>query len=320
MRSILLRAYNYFYSTNELCPGTLRTKSMVQWTVFGIMRRTLRFLFRLYMQVYKLMGRYPDPLKGRKDIVVSLTSFPKRIGLVWITIDSLFHQKVQPGSIRLYLTNVEFPEGRRSLPKRLLAYERLGLEIHFCEENLMPHVKYHYAMQELPDDALLITVDDDLHYYPQTIEYLVQLHEQYPDCVCSNRVKSIPFQEGKPIHYDEWPLLFSPVPPSINHLALGYGGVLYPVHLFKGAKEMFDTAMIKKLSLRADDLWLKVMETRLGIPVVNGPYLIPGISVLGSQEVSLMSVNTGSEGLNDVQWAQMEEVFHQNELLLHAKD
>lgn len=83
--------------------------------------------------------------KFRDDsVIVSMTTFPARIGYVHLAIKSLLHQTVQPGKILLWLAkdqfrNVEIPEQLRAL----CAY---GLEIRYCDEDLLAHKKYYYAM------------------------------------------------------------------------------------------------------------------------------------------------------------------------------
>ena len=95
---------------------------------------------------------------------------------------------------------------------------------------------------------------------------------------------------------------------SFCYLALGVAGVLYPP-LNYGAKGMFVIDDIKKLSFRADDLWLKMHETMCGIRVTSGCYYCVGPTVEGTTAITLMSSNNG-EGLNDVQWSNMCNHYH----------
>lgn len=97
-----------------------------------------------------------------EDLIVSLTSFPVRIGKLDRVIRALFEQSLQPRKIVLYLSLDEFPD--RVLPKQLTALEDDRFEIRFVEGNLRPYKKLLYALADFPE-ASIITVDDD-NLYP----------------------------------------------------------------------------------------------------------------------------------------------------------
>lgn len=104
-----------------------------------------------------------NPQKREKKIIVSLTSFPKRISYVWLTIRSLLCNTCQPDNVVLWLSEDQFPKGMRSLPKKLRKLVEYGLEIRFVKGDIKSHKKYYYAYQEYKDELVLL-VDDDLIY------------------------------------------------------------------------------------------------------------------------------------------------------------
>ena len=120
--------------------------------------------------------------KRKERIIVSLTSYPKRIGEVWITIETLLRQTVKPDMIILWLADTQF-NGIESLPKKLIDLQKSGLTIRFCKD-LKSHKKYFYTMQEYPED-LIILVDDDMFYPYDMIEKLLKLHYEYPQDICT---------------------------------------------------------------------------------------------------------------------------------------
>ncbi len=212
-------------------------------------------------------------------------------------------QTVRPSRICLYLSDDEFPNGRASLPRRLLNYERLGLEIYFRPYNLMPHNKYFYALQEY-SSCDVITVDDDFYYFPDTIERLTRMHEIHPFCVCSNSVYVVEFRpDGLPLPYNQWLSPISPVEPSLTNVALGYSGIYYPAGIFK-KQSVFDIDNIQILALRTDDLWLRMHETLERVPVVGGGYRFMGLSIWGTQRIALKHSNCSNKenNGNDVAW------------------
>lgn len=204
--------------------------------------------------------------KREEQIVVSLTSFPARIGGVAAVVGSLLRQTLKPDKILLYLAGEQFPD--RALPKELARLRDLGLvEILFCED-LRPHKKYFYAMQEYPD-AVLVTVDDDVLYRPTLLEELHRSYERFPACVSCTRAHKMRFdRQGNLLPYWDWihEYHYAIGVPSHRLLATGVGGVLYPPRCF--SEEAFDAPLIKELCLSADDLWLKTMEVRHGRKVV----------------------------------------------------
>ena len=65
-----------------------------------------------------------------RRIIVSLTSFPRRISAVWQTIESLMRQELCPDKIILWLSKEQF-SSTEQLPKELQKLCERGLEINF---------------------------------------------------------------------------------------------------------------------------------------------------------------------------------------------
>ena len=315
MLSIILSLHQYFFGINDRNIKLRKKHSLVSYVICNGMVRLCVGMLELYMWIYKALNLYPSPLRGREDVVVSLTTFPKRINKVWMVIDSMFRQKDQPSKIVLYLINEEFPEGKKALPKRLLGYEKIGLEIRFRDINLKPHNKYFYALQEFPDKNV-VTIDDDYYYNRKHISNLLEVHRKYPDCVCANFIDVMTLDEKGIKPYSEWICSVGEVEPNPLNVAMGFNAVLYPAWLFRDARQMFDINLIRNLSLNADDLWLKVLETVYGIDVVAGDYVSQGLLLMGTQSVTLMSTNCGEKKENDVYWKKMNDYFKIEEKLL----
>lgn len=308
MIRILLSLHKLFYSANNR--HRYKGKNWFMYVVCNVGYRMCEVMLWVLWGIKKMLGIYPQPLSAHNRIVVSFTSFPKRINTVWMVVESMFRQKMRPDKVCLYLTKEEFPEGKSSLPKRLLGYEKLGLEIKFVDTNLMPHNKYFYGLQEFPD-SYVITVDDDMYYHDNLISNLWSIHQKHQDCVCSNTIDIITFEDNgsfKPT--SQWVRPYSEVKPSLLNLALGYDGVLYPTSLFKDAKDFFNIKLIKTLSPKADDMWLRALELYNGIPVANGNYFCSGVNLPGAQVVSLMSFNCGAAEGSTAQWRAMDQHFN----------
>ena len=76
-------------------------------------------------------------------MVVSLTTFPLRIGKVHLTIQSILRQSRPADRILLWLSKEEFPE-EAQLPANLLRLKEKGLDIRFCD-NIRSFKKVFYT-------------------------------------------------------------------------------------------------------------------------------------------------------------------------------
>ncbi len=202
-----------------------------------------------------------------KQVIVSLTSHPPRIKNIHKCIKTLLEQDLKPSQTILWLAREQFPNGERHLPGSLLDLKKRGLEIRWCDD-LGSHKKYFYTMQENPE-AIVITVDDDAYYQPDTIRLLCESYLRYPHAVSALRAHSITLNEnGKIRKYDNWikedQTLY--LHPTYCGIGTGIGGILYPPHALD--PEVFNKEKMLELCPNCDDIWLKVMSLANGYPTV----------------------------------------------------
>lgn len=314
MKVILLNIYRYFYGNNAHKQYKSNRK-YVLWFISNITFRLCAILFTLYMKI-KGPRKPKTQAKGEinEKVIISLTSFPKRIQTLWMVVDSLCNQRVRPKFISLTLCEDEFHQKEADLPKRLLFYKRYGLKINWVKNNLGPHTKYLFSMKHYPN-KYIITVDDDIYYRSDLVEHLWTLSQQYPQCVCTNNALQILDGNYKVKPYNLWGGDVEKYHPSHNYLALGYNGVIYPPHVFFN-EVAFDACMIMNTASQADDLWLKAQELLNDVKVVVGGFYATSIEIFGSQKVSLMSTNTSVvEHGNDIQWQKLDNAFGITQLL-----
>ena len=234
------------------------------------------------------------------NITVSLTSYPKRIPTLATVLAPIFQQTYPADRVALWLAEDQFPHKERDLPDDLLMLkEKMGLEIHWCDD-LKPHKKYYYAIREFPED-IIITIDDDIVYSKTLIETLMRSYCRYPNAVSAMRVHKIIFDEyGFPQPYKKWKKECNEAydAPSMIYMATGSGGILYPPHCLH--HEVFNKQEILKTCLYGDDLWLKVMEVMNNTPVVLADKHSPLREIASVQDVALWHKNVNG-GMNDSQ-------------------
>lgn len=225
--------------------------------LYGIWNMGVDLLANVFLSFYFRFAAHKPSITNRHDavergLIVSLTSFPKRIGRVWLTVETLLRQTVLPERIILWLSRSQFPHGTAQMPRNLLRLRNRGLEIRFVDDDLRSHKKYFYAMQEFPE-ANVVTVDDDMLYPSDMLDTLWRGHVRYPAAVVGNRGKMIYASIPR---YEHWPALDRPT-YSEDLLFVGCSGILYPPHCLH--RDAFRVDLIKSLAFTADDIWLSCM-------------------------------------------------------------
>lgn len=278
----------------------LKKKNKPYWKfVYKINKLLINLFFPISQRWKKGYG-----LDANGRIIVSLTTYPARISTVWLTIASLLQQTMKPYKVILWLAEEQFPS--YEVPDSLKRLQKRGLEICFCED-LKPHKKYYYAMQEYPE-YYIITADDDIFYPEDHIERLWKGHEKYPDAVVCHWSHWIDFDgQEEFMPYNDWADNGEET-PSFATLAVGCNGILYPPGCLP--EEAFDKNKIKELSLNTDDLWLKCMEIMNGYKTVNcNKTVLIYFNVLSTRKSGLWKSNTGESRNNDKIWDRLMKTY-----------
>lgn len=238
------------------------------------LRAYLNWRLPVYYKNQKELKQQNATAYTQDEVIVSLTSYPKRMKTLPLALESLFHQSIVPSRIMLWLAEDQFPDHSK-VTKDLEAFVKRGLEIRFCED-LKAHKKYYYTMKEYPN-SLVITVDDDILYSEDMIENLLLTHKEYPDCIVTCRAHEMKFVEGKPAPYSQWNRLARNCKgPSLSLCATGGAGCLYPPGCL--SEHVFDREVLQEICFFADDLWMKCMSflnrTKVVLTETNNPEII----------------------------------------------
>lgn len=256
-------------------------------------------LYRSFLIVQKHDFETMKRLVSRR-LIVSLTSYPHRIGTVAQCLETIYAQTHKADQIILWLAEEQFPGKEADLPQDLLTLiQQQRLCVRWCDD-LKPHKKYFYAMQEYADD-LIVTIDDDLIYPKDMLAALYKSYLQYPEAVSALRTHLIVVSESDRIlPYNAWPQETDACiyEPCMQLIATGGAGTLYPPNLLHHA--FFDKAAIMENSPMADDLWLKAAQAIANVPVVLARPYEPLQFLPNSQEEALFHTNVKGNQ-NDVQ-------------------
>lgn len=238
-----------------------RLYNYVDYRTDELLYRTEYQIKSAFMQHYALNSKesgVSDTIyDSGKQLIVSLTTYDKRLYEVYLTIESIFQQTVKPNKVILWLAddmqNIPIPQTLKNQQKR-------GLEIRFCKD-IRSYKKLIPTLQAYPND-IIITVDDDVIYSPDTIELLYNSYLSDSDCVHCNFAREIGIKDGGIMPYTSWKTVTENNFKSKTVFPVGCGGVLYPPHIL--AEEVMDDTVFMDICKLADDVWFKAMSLKNG--------------------------------------------------------
>ncbi len=239
-----------------------------------------------------------------QKIIVSLTSFPQRIGTVHFTIESIMMQKkVKPDLIELWLAESQFPQKEMSLPQSLRRLQECGLSIRWCED-LKSFKKLIPALREHPDD-IIVTADDDIFYENDWLEKLYTAYQADPKNVYCHKATKFIYEGMHKFKAIGGGKAYYKTPSFLNKL-VGIGGVLYPPHACDA--DVLKTDVFMKIAPTNDDIWFWLMcvknNTRVAVVKNNRPKPIDVFELKPSAK--LTTINDHGEKLF---WKQFYNVL-----------
>ncbi len=240
-------------------------KTFVQETIipeFGVEQNQKRFSNWMQTNIKRLC---------QPELIVSLTSFPARIGTVNQTIESLLNQTVKADKVILWLAPEQFPNKEADLPQQLLDLKEKGLTIDWYHD-IRSYKKLIPTLKKYPD-AIIVTADDDIIYAPNCLDCLYKTYLNNFHSIVANRITRL-YQSSENIKI--FPRIYykddakdsyrdNLRKANIWNMQTGCGAVLYPAHCF--AKDILNENLIKKLAPTNDDQWFWAMGA------LNGYYV-----------------------------------------------
>lgn len=237
---------------------------------------------------------------GNEEIIVSLTTFGKRIYDVYLAIESIMQGTVKPNRIILWLSEKEF-KGQQ-LPQTLILQQQRGLEIAYCED-IRSYKKLIPTLKVYPE-ATVITIDDDAIYEFDLVERLLNTHTKHPYAICSCRTHRIRVDNNNlPLSYLQWePCTEYDDDSPLNFPTTG-GGTLFPPHSLH--PEVLNQDLFSRICPTADDIWFHAMAVMNDTPILHVDTPKPEgyyISIPSSNIGALCSSNTDPDNcMNDFQ-------------------
>lgn len=239
------------------------------------------------------------------EIVVSLTTYDKRLYSVYLTIESIMQQTMKANKIILWLADdlKEF-----EIPRSLQMQMKRGLEIQYCKD-IKSYKKLIPTLHCYPNNVI-ITIDDDLIYEIDVIEKLVYAYNNNPSMIYFNRGHRIRLKrDGKPSKYESWNKRINDQKVTPLNFPTTGGGTLFPPHCFNN--EVFNENVFMNICGSADDIWFyamsiynNVLSQKVFTHDLGGEDYLENADV---QDIALSHYNT--KGGNDIQFAAVFDKY-----------
>jgi hypothetical protein len=192
---------------------------------------------------------------------VSLTSYGRRVHLVFLAIESIARGTRRPSRVILWLDDQRY---LASPPRSLRRLERRGLEIR-ASANYGPHTKYFpYARSKSSHAVPVVTADDDWMVPARWLETLLAAHSADPRAVVAHRAHLITVTGGSIAPYGTWGEAIRSV-TSPQHFSTGCMGQLLPAHILDSLRDAGES--FRDSTPHNDDVWIHHLALESGTGV-----------------------------------------------------
>lgn len=291
---------NLFYETNKFINGSQNTAMHLKFYTDKIKKsfatnrknQLIASVIDSLPKEYKtsFIKKFPMFMEFQQTLpIVSLTSHHERVKYVHIAINSILKNSYIPYKIVLVL----FKDDIKNISIELQTLiNNKSIELIVVDDDLKPHTKYFYTMLKYKENPI-ITIDDDCEYPCDLIESLMKSYNKFPNCVSARRVHRVKYkQDGTIDLYKTWNFDCKTITtPSLDIMATGVGGVLYPPDILKITKN--NISDIKKF-ITVDDIYLYFLERKTNTKIVyvpNGETKQSQINIKEVNDIALYPIN-----------------------------
>ena len=300
-----------------------RTKHLSVRRAFNYVRaRSMPAINRDYVasMVENMYEKGVSESTGKPRLIVSLTSYPKRMYDIHLCLYSLLTQDLKPDKVILWLAEEQFPHKSKDVPKKVRELKKFGLEIKWCSD-LKSYKKLIPALQLYPD-ACIVTADDDIYYPANWLRGLWETYQHTGAGVVAHRCHEAAYEGDAFLPYAKWQKCIERENPTYTNFMTGAGGILYAPGCFH--PDIMNVAKFQELCPHGDDIWFWTMAllngTKIAIPpqpYKNLVYTNPEREANANDDGTLFAVN--GAGGNDVQLANVLAAYPELGALLQAE-
>lgn len=198
--------------------------------------------------------------KGNSEVIVSLTSYGKRLRFVFLTIETILQQSYPPKCIYLWLHKKDIPSGFSAWIMK--KQQRRGLIVNYVDRDTRSYKKLS-PVYNIPDKSFdyVVTADDDILYPYHWIEKFKEYYQQEPGYVYCYRARVISLEPTNNTlkKYSDWPLADNKNSLGNCVIPTGVSGICYPKDSI--SEKVIDYQAIESICPYADDIWYKMTTT-----------------------------------------------------------
>ena len=271
--SILFTIENTFYKKNEV-------KLFAKHTILPLLFKNQEDYALIKEAYYQKLKNYGLTDLTMPEAVISLTTYPARIGTICQTLATIVSQNYPYKCIVLYLADSQFPNKEKDLPKDLVEMiEHNTVLIRWCHD-IRSYKKLLPCLKQFNHEAV-ITADDDLLYPTDWLQRLILAYKEHPNYIHTLRAHGIVINSLFTVQpYLKWVNSMKSSEPSFFNFLTGGAGCLYPPNSL--STKVFNEKFIKKNCPIADDIWfwanavIKGTPINLVTPTIGNLKYVPG--------------------------------------------
>jgi hypothetical protein len=200
-------------------------------------------------------------------VIVSVTTTKARLKFFFYAFQSLRKQKYNNFRLVINLSSEPYllDEGISTIPDWLKDDKTI---IRFIKNN-GPYRKLIPLINEISEEDIIVTADDDVLYSEDWLEKIVERAFLYPNFIVCGRARHIKKNIiGRFQNYSNWPIV-SERTTGLSLIPIGCSGVAYRINLLD-LKFLNDDAFAK-CAPTADDIWFRLASIRKNTKVYVDP-------------------------------------------------
>ena len=211
------------------------------------------YLSEIYYRIklYLNYRKNKSEVKQVNDVIVSLTSYPEKYKILYLTLISLLSQSIKPHKIILWLYYKDYSK----LPLKILNLENQSFIIKKVYFNLKNYQKLIPCFKNFKQFKI-VTADDDIYYPVDWLKSLIDKSYKKNNIVFGHRGHLIIYKYKKIYPYSTWKDNIFTKKISKMIFLTGVGGIIYPKNFLNKRN------VNKKIFLNIcepDDVWFYYM-------------------------------------------------------------
>lgn len=242
------------------------------------------------------------------NIIVSVTTTKSRLNFLFYALQSILNQSYSNYRVVVNLSKESYllDEGVDEIPNWL---EAPNIEVRIVK-NYGPYRKLIPLINDVSDNDLIITADDDVLYSPQWIQKIVDLAMIHSNCIVCGRARVIKRNIlGRFQNYANWPLVKGNA-TGLDFLPIGCSGIGY-------RKNLLDVDFLKDpfyiaAAPTADDIWFRLASLRRNTPIYINSDIDEG-NVFLEHGMGLFEINGKKKTNEDTSFTQklIQKLIHE---------